>query len=34
VAGLRTAACRDNQRNGPLEAARVAQLRNILVPTV
>jgi uncharacterized protein (UPF0264 family) len=26
VVGLRTAACRDNQRSGPLEAARVRQL--------
>lgn len=27
VVGLRTAACRDNQRSGPLEAARVRRLR-------
>lgn len=34
VAGLRTAACRNNLRNGPLEAARVVQLHSILVPDV
>jgi uncharacterized protein (UPF0264 family) len=30
VAGLRTAACRDNQRSGSLEAARVQRLRRII----
>lgn len=34
VVGIRTAACRDNRRNGPLEAARVLQLHRILVPAV
>jgi uncharacterized protein (UPF0264 family) len=34
IVGMRTAACRDNQRRGPLEAARVHQLRRILVPVV
>jgi uncharacterized protein (UPF0264 family) len=34
VVGLRTAACRNNQRNGLLEAARVRQLHRILVPAV
>jgi (5-formylfuran-3-yl)methyl phosphate synthase len=30
VVGLRTAVCRDNQRQGPLEASRVRQLCNLL----
>jgi (5-formylfuran-3-yl)methyl phosphate synthase len=30
VVGLRTAACRNNQRNGPLEAARVQKLHKII----
>jgi uncharacterized protein (UPF0264 family) len=34
VVGIRTAACRDNQRNGPLDARRVRQLQRILVPVV
>jgi (5-formylfuran-3-yl)methyl phosphate synthase len=34
IVGMRTAACRNNQRNGPLEAARVLQLHRILVPVV
>jgi uncharacterized protein (UPF0264 family) len=29
VVGLRTAACRDNQRNGPLDPVRVRRLREI-----
>jgi uncharacterized protein (UPF0264 family) len=29
IVGLRTAACRDNQRSGPLEADRVRRLRQI-----
>jgi (5-formylfuran-3-yl)methyl phosphate synthase len=32
VIGLRTAACRDNQRNGPLEAARVRRLNDFAKP--
>jgi uncharacterized protein (UPF0264 family) len=28
VVGLRTAVCRDNHRNGPIEAARVQRLNN------
>lgn len=34
IAGLRTAVCRNLQRSEPLEAARIRQLRQILVPTV
>ncbi len=34
IVGMRSAACRDNRRTGPLEAARVVQLRRILVPVV
>jgi (5-formylfuran-3-yl)methyl phosphate synthase len=34
IVGMRTAVCRDHQRSGPLEAARVIQLRRILVPVV
>jgi uncharacterized protein (UPF0264 family) len=34
IVGMRTAACRDNKRCGPLEASRVLQLRRILVPLV
>jgi uncharacterized protein (UPF0264 family) len=34
VVGIRTAACRENQRRGPLEAVRVRQLHRILVPVV
>jgi (5-formylfuran-3-yl)methyl phosphate synthase len=34
VVGLRTAVCRNNNRGGPLEAARVRQLHRILVPAV
>ena len=34
VVGMRTAACRENQRRGPLEAVRVRQLHRILVPVV
>jgi uncharacterized protein (UPF0264 family) len=34
IVGLRTAVCRDNRRTGSLDAARVRQLRRILVPVV
>jgi uncharacterized protein (UPF0264 family) len=34
VVGLRTAACRDNQRSGPLEAARVRRLRALSAPAM
>jgi (5-formylfuran-3-yl)methyl phosphate synthase len=34
VVGLRTAACRNNRRNGPLDAEKVRQLHRILVPAV
>ena len=34
IAGLRSAVCRSNNRNEPLDAARVRQLRRILVPVV
>jgi (5-formylfuran-3-yl)methyl phosphate synthase len=34
VVGIRTAACRNSERAGPLEAARVRQLHRILVPAV
>ncbi len=34
IAGVRSAACRGNRRQGPLEEARVLQLRRILVPAV
>ena len=34
IVGIRTAACRDSQRKGPLESARVRQLHRILVPVV
>lgn len=34
IAGLRTAACRNNRRAGPLESARVRQLLRILEPVV
>jgi (5-formylfuran-3-yl)methyl phosphate synthase len=34
VVGLRTAACRDSRRSGPLDVARVRRLHRILVPAV
>ena len=34
IVGLRSAVCRNHQRNEPLEAALVRQLRQILVPVV
>ena len=34
IVGLRSAVCRNRQRNEPLDAARVRQLRQILVPVV
>lgn len=34
IAGLRSAVCRKNNRNEPLDATRVRQLRRILVPVV
>lgn len=34
IVGLRSAVCRNNRRNEPLDAARVRQLRRILVPVV
>jgi (5-formylfuran-3-yl)methyl phosphate synthase len=30
LVGLRTAVCRDNQRNGPLEATRIQQMQNFV----
>lgn len=34
IVGVRSAACRDNQRTGLLEASRVLELHRILVPVV
>jgi len=34
IVGVRSAACRDNRRMGPLEASRVLELHRILVPFV
>jgi uncharacterized protein (UPF0264 family) len=34
IVGLRSAVCRNHQRNEPLDAARVRKLRSILVPVV
>ncbi|MBN1568123.1 MAG: (5-formylfuran-3-yl)methyl phosphate synthase [Acidobacteria bacterium] len=34
IVGIRTAACRDGQRDGPLVSAQVLQLHRILVPVV
>lgn len=34
VVGLRTAACRNNQRSGPLEAAYIQRLRQLITPSM